>query len=290
LSLSVLPLLLILASTPRIDGYVSACAVEVDGFTVPRNASLASAPGTVRVVKGTHVEISHCFYENAEVRAVRSVIDGLTTVEVKEGDVVRRGQRLGRGTKVTATIDGLPPGDFVEGREHLVVPPREPVLVVVDVEGHRAVRFAAGHPTHEWEVGRGQAEGAKEERGDLRTPHGLYFVVDRTTGPFAGDYSAYFGGAWAKVNYPNAFDAERGVDAGLINRAEADDISAKWRLRAAPPQRTKLGGGIGFHGWNAPWDGADGGFGLSWGCVVLHPEEARAFYDLVPVGAAVVLL
>ena len=282
--------LAVLASTPRIDGYVAACAVPADGFVTPKSALTAVAAGTVRVVRGTHVEVSHCFYENAGVRSVRSVVEGLTSVEVKEGDVVTRGQRLGRGPRPSVTIDGLAPADFVEGRERLVVPPREPVLVVVDVEGHRAVRFEAGRATHEWEVGRGQAEGAKEERGDLRTPHGLYFVVDRTTGPFAGDYATYFGAAWIKVNYPNAFDAERGVDAGLISRTEAADISTKWRLRAAPPQRTRLGGGIGFHGWNAPWDGADGGYGLSWGCVVLHPEEARAFYELVPVGAAVVLL
>ncbi len=143
--------------------------------------------------------------------------------------------------------------------------------------------------THEWEVGRGQAEGAKEARGDLRTPRGLYFVVEHTTGPFTGDFAEYFGGAWVKLNYPNAFDAERGVDAGLISRAQADDIAGKWRRRVAVPQKTKLGGGIGFHGWNAPWD-ADGGYGLSWGCVVMHPEEVRGFYDVVPVGTPVVLL
>lgn len=281
-------LLGLLGSTPLIDGFVSGCAMPVEGFTVPVGA-VAAAGGRVHVADGL-VEVEHCFYENAQARTVRSVVGGLTAIDVKDGELIARGQRLGRGVKVRTVIEGVPAAEFVRGRERLLVPSLEPVLVVVDVEGHRAVRFAAGRATHEWEVGRGQAEGAKEMRGDLRTPRGLYFVVEHTTGPFAGDFAAYFGGAWVKLNYPNAFDAERGVDAGLISRAQADDIADKWRRRVAVPQKTKLGGGIGFHGWNAPWDGADGGYGLSWGCVVMHPEEVRGFYEVVPVGTAVVLL
>lgn len=273
-----------LGSTPLIDAYVSGCAAPATGFSVAG----APADGVVRAVKPGRVELTHCFYENAEVRTVSSVVEGLASVEVKEGDAVTRGQRLGRGGKVIS-IDGLPAAQFLRGRERLWVPPREPVLVVVDVDGHRAVRFEAGRPTHEWEVGKGQADGPKEQRGDLRTPRGVYFVVDHTTGPFSGDFAEYFGGAWVKVNYPNAFDAERGVDAGLISRAQAEDIGARWKRREAVPQKTQLGGGIGFHGWNAPWDG-DGGYGLSWGCVVLHPEEVRGFYEVVPLGTMVVLL
>lgn len=283
-------LLLSLASTPRIEQYVASCPTAADGFGVPKpGQATAPAAGTVRVAKDGAVEVSHCFFENHEVRVVRSRFEGLSSLEVSEGQLVTRGQRLGRGVKVTGSLDGGPVAVFARGRERLVVPPREPVLVVVDVEEHRAVRFVAGQPTHEWEVGRGQAEGQKEQRGDLRTPRGLYFVVDRTTGPFGGDWAEYFGEAWVKVNYPNAFDAARGLDGGLISSEQADDISARWRRRAATPQRTKLGGGIGFHGWNAPWDG-DAGYGLSWGCVVLHPEEVKGFYELVPLGSAVVLL
>lgn len=282
-------LLVTLNSTPFIDGYLNACSLPADGFVIPSGAS-SPAIGTVRVVKDGRVELEHCFYENAEARPARSVFEGLTSLEVKEGDVVKSGQRLGRGKKVTVAIDGLAAAAFVRGRERLMVPSREPVLVIVDLDGHRAVRFVDGKATHEWEVGRGQAEGTKEQRGDLRTPRGLYFVTEHSTGPFAGDFADYFGGAWVKLNYPNAFDAERGVDAGLVTREQANDIAGKWRRRAAVPQKTKLGGGIGFHGWNAPWDGADGGYGLSWGCVVMHPEEVRSFYDVVPIGTMVVLL
>lgn len=288
------PLLLaaLLAATPRIEAFVAGCEHPADGFSLPalRGAVTASAAGTVRAVGEGQLELSHCFTQNHQVRVVHARYEGLQTVEVKPGDLVQRGQRLGRGKQVRAWVDDQRPADFIPGRERLLVPAREPVLLVVDVDSHQAVRFERGAPTHQWEVGQGQAVGEKVQRGDLRTPRGVYFVVERTTGPFTGEVAAYFGAAWVKVNYPNAFDAERGVDAGLINRAQAEAISSQWRRRATTLQGTRLGGGIGFHGWNAPWDGADGGFELSWGCVVLHPEEMRRFYELVPLGTAVVLL
>jgi len=284
----VLFVLTILASTPNIDAFITACDVPVDGFAMS-GSTLAPAAGRVRSVKGQRLELSHCYFENHEVHVAHTVLEGLTSIEVKEGDTVARAQRLGRG-KATVHIEGLAAADFVRGKEHLFVPSLEPVLVVVDVDAHRAVRFMKGRATDEWEVGHGQAEGTKETRGDLKTPRGLYFVVERSTGPFAGDFAAYFGGAWVKLNYPNAFDAARGLDAGVIDAAVARDIGDKWKRRAATPQRTGLGGGIGFHGWNAPWDGPDGGYDKSWGCVVMHPEEVRGFYELVPTGSAVVLL
>jgi hypothetical protein len=279
---------LTVASTPRIEEFVGACdGAPVDGFAFS-SPLLAVASGEVKVAAGDRLEVAHCFLENHEVRSVRSIITGLEGLDVKVGARVTRGQKLGRGKKPSLEIDGVSAKDFVRGRETLLVPQREPVLVVVDVDGHVAERFERGVLTHSWDVGQGQAEGVKAERGDLKTPRGFYFVVDRTTGPFAGDYAGYFGKAWVKLNYPNAFDAARGLDAGLITDAQASDISTQWKKRALTLQKTKLGGGIGFHGWIEPWSG-DGGYGLSWGCVVMHPEDVRGFYDVVPVGTPVVL-
>ena len=134
-------LLGLLGSTPLIDGYVSGCATPVVGFAVPVGP-VAAAAGQVSVVDG-RLEVEHCFFENAEVRTVRSVIDGLTAIEVKTGELVSRGQRLGHGVKARTVIDGVSAAHFVRGRERLMVPSLEQVLVVVDVEGHRAVRFSA---------------------------------------------------------------------------------------------------------------------------------------------------
>ncbi len=283
--------LLLLASTPRIDAFMAVCPRPVARFDAPRaaNTVAALAEGVVVEASATRVVVAHCFIENHEVRTARAVVEPLTRVDVAEGALVSRGQALGTGRGAKTLVDGEPAAAFVAARQRLLVPGALPVLVVVDVDGHRAVRFERGQPTHAWELGHGQATGVKEQRGDLKTPRGLYDVVGKSLGPFGGDYADYYGGVWLKVNYPNAFDAARGLDAGLVSAGAAADIARAWRARALTPQQTKLGGGIGFHGWIADWDG-DAGWGLSWGCLVLHPAEARSFFDVVPVGTPIVLL
>lgn len=291
-----MPLLLLalLASTPRIDAFVSSCAQVSDGFVAARQgrAVVAPAAGTVVHAGDGGVVLAHCYLDNVELRVMRTEVRGLELVAVEAGARVAQGQVLGAGrdASVRALDADDTPLEAWPRRERLLAPRAEPVLLVVDVEAHRAVRFAFGQPTHEWEVGRGQAEGPKAVRGDLKTPRGLYFVVEKSRGPFTGPVADYYGGVWVKLNYPNPWDAARGLDAGLVAPATAALIEARWEARRLTPQGTRLGGGIGFHGWVAPWDGADGGYGLSWGCLVLQPQEGPAFYELVPLGTPVVLL
>ena len=108
-------------------------------------------------------------------------------------------------------------------------------------------------------------------------------------GSGSGPWADYYAGHWVKLGYPNAYDADRGLDAGLINPVVRDEIAGAWLGRKATPSNTKLGSGIGFHGWVSSWDG-DGDYGLSWGCIVVHPEELPDFYRRVPLGTMVVLL
>lgn len=246
----------------------------------------APAGGVVRTSTDDGLELQLCAYENHVVREVRfGVRGGRHTVSA--GAAVKPGDELSRGGVVT--LDGLAPAAFFEQHPFLYDPKTEPVLIVVNVEGHEARRYEKGQRTHAWEVGRGQAEGVKSMRGDLKTPRGLYFVTDKSTGPFSGDFAGYYGGHWVKVNYPNAFDASRGVQEQLISSEQSATIARTWWRRGLTAQKTKLGGGIGFHGWISPWRGEVEGFGLSWGCVVLHPEEVAGFYATIPVGAAIVL-
>ena len=185
------------------------------------------------------------------------------------------------------------------GGTPLPAPPEDPFaarvdaseesLVLVDAGSFRMRVYARGVMAREYEIGLGQAPGAKERRGDLRTPRGTYFVTARSQGPFRGDYAAYFGGHWVAINYPGPEDAERGVKRGWIDTATRDAITSRWRARQATNSRTQLGGGIGFHGWAHEWNlERDGGF-LSWGCVVLHLADIADFYARVPVGSKVVI-
>ena len=283
-----LPLLARLATTPAAD-FLDRCPAPLLATAKLTSGTRILAPGGGVVTASTDdvLEVRLCAYENHEVREVLLTVKQPKQRTVERGATVTPGQELARGN--TVTLDGRLPARFFREHPFLFDPRHETVLVVVDVEANEARRYERGVRTHTWEVGRGQAEGLKTVRGDLKTPRGLYFVTDKSTGPFTGDFAGYYGGHWVKLNYPNAFDARRGETDGLISPAQSASIAQTWWRRALPTQKTKLGGGIGFHGWIAPWRGDVEGFGLSWGCVVLHPEDVADFYARLPVGAAVVL-
>lgn len=258
------------------------------GAALTEPGSVVAPSGGVVTAVGDVLSVRLCAYENHEVRDVTLEVRGpVRATALKVGDVVTAGQVLASGGSVV--LDGAPPKRFFREHPFLYAPRAEPVLLVVDVEGHEARRYERGVRTHSFEVARGQAEGVKARRGDLKTPRGLYFVTTKSTGPFTGAFAGYYGGHWVKVSYPNAFDAQRGVETGLVTTEQAASITASWWRRGAPAQHTGLGGGIGFHGWKGPWRAEVEGYGLSWGCVVLHPEDVAVFYAAVPVGAAVVL-
>lgn len=65
-------------------------------------------------------------------------------------------------------------------------------------------------------------------------------------------------------------------------------IAAAWEQRRATLENTRLGGGIGFHGWAQEWQN-EGPRHLSWGCVVLHLYDIRKLFDQIPAGAMVAI-
>lgn len=83
------------------------------------------------------------------------------------------------------------------------------------------------------------AHGPKERQGDQKTPEGSYYICEHRP-------SAYHLGLW--LAYPNAGDARRGLQAGLIGPGEYDAILKGLAAGACPPQETKLGGAIIIHG------------------------------------------
>ena len=179
------------------------------------------------------------------------------------------------------------PAPFVHGGTR-IEPAKEANLVVVDTAAYRLEYYRSGALVRSHDVSLGQAEGRKRRKGDLKTPRGVYFVIEKYRGAFDGAYGEYYGGHWIKVNYPGPEDAAYGLEKGWIDRATHDAIRTAWASRRATSQKTRLGGGIGFHGWAAEWEGEDGRL-RSWGCVVLHNRDVGAFFEDVPVGAMVII-
>ena len=149
-------------------------------------------------------------------------------------------------------------------------------------------QYKTGRLQGEYDVSFGQGKGAKLKEGDNRTPVGMYFVIQKHRGEFDGPYAAYYGGHWIKINYPNEFDAVRGRAGGEISASQQASITTAWRSRAPTLQSTKLGGGIGFHGWIEEWPN-EGPRHLSWGCVVMHLSDISKFYEQIPEGTMVVI-
>ena len=121
-------------------------------------------------------------------------------------------------------------------------------LALVDQQRYRMRLYTNGRVAGEYDVSFGQGEGEKQFEGDNKTPKGMCFVVGKRRGEFPGAYGAFYGGHWMKINYPNKFDAARGLSAGLVTPAQAAKIAAAWEERAPTLEATRLGGGIGFHG------------------------------------------
>ncbi len=114
------------------------------------------------------------------------------------------------------------------------------------------------------------------ERNHYRIPEGEFFVCQKN--PDSQYYRSLM------LSYPNAEDAERGLRAGIISRAEyAEIVKAALGFRS-PPMGTALGGAIAIHGQGS-------GRRRAWtrGCIALRDVHLDAIWDLVEVGTPVLI-
>ena len=109
-----------------------------------------------------------------------------------------------------------------------------------------------------------------------RTPEGEFFVVSKNAG--SQFYKAFV------LNYPNAQDAARGLEMGLITEEEHSMIVQAERRFDMPPMNTELGGWIEIHG-----DGTGKRQNWTQGCVAIQNVQMDRLWDLVDVGTPVLI-
>jgi hypothetical protein len=245
--------------------------------------------------------IEHIVLDGHDKRRVSSKYAYLSRIDVREGQIVHGRQVIGVTGDDPAGDPGalhfellsdehrLDASAFIRAHRKLPDPAAEPQIVLVDQARFRMQVRVGGRVTREMEIGLGQAAGQKRREGDLRTPKGIYFIVDKQKGPFGGDGSEFFGGYWIKLNYPGPADAAWGLENAVVDQAAATAIASAWGERKLTPQNTPLGSGIGFHGWASEWKGGRSGARLSYGCVVLHPRDIASWFEEVPLGTMVVI-
>jgi murein L,D-transpeptidase YafK len=118
-------------------------------------------------------------------------------------------------------------------------------------------------------------EGDKEFEGDGRTPVGDFYVFTKN------DQSKFHRSLG--LSYPRVADAKRGLENGVISRADHDDIVAAHKERRKPPQYTPLGGEIYIHGGGTDRDSTRG-------CIGLEDLDIEEIFEAVEVGATVTIL
>ncbi len=154
----------------------------------------------------------------------------------------------------------------------LRVAPRRVAILVRKAE-RRLVLSGDGRQLLTCRVGLGSRPvGPKLRRGDGRTPEGEYRVVTRNPN---SQFHLFLG-----LDYPNAQDAERGLAARLISRAQHRALLVAGAAGRRPAWDTALGGWVGIHGSGALSD-------WTLGCIALDDADIETLWALCPLGTPV---
>lgn len=281
-------------------------SVESSSFK-PQQSVHAMAAGHVIEVKSGEVWLEHRFLDNGQPQCVWIGYAGIRECVLKPGEVVKRRQRIaktaseadGGAARLTLTLRHLiyaeaatwPQGvsSFIRSHRQLLVPAKQERIVIAVKHDYQLHVCEKGKITLTLLIALGQ-DGRKRKTadGDNRTPVGDYVITQKALGPFDGDYGAYLGAAWLRLNYPNAYDARAAMQEGRITSDERDAIVSAAKRGGLSPTGTALGGGIGIHGWISDWP--DGENHLTWGCLSLRKTDLLKFSSMVGKGTHVVIL
>ena len=183
-----------------------------------------------------------------------------------------------------------PPSDFITSHKVLTVPANEEKILIAIKNKYEMLVYTGGKLHKKYEIALSQDPiGHKVRQGDNRLPEGEYRIIQKSKGPFSGKWAEYYGPAWMRINYPNNYDAENGYQKGLITKKERKSIIKANNTGKFPPKTTKLGGGIGIHGWICDWI-ADGTQNLTWGCISMHNNDLLELYKKMPLNTKIIIL
>jgi len=272
---------------------------------------------------GNVVMIRHLVLENLTVDTVYSSYAHLGKRLVQTGDQVVRRQEIGNiGTGGGAypahlhleirkqnmrnlpadywpSADGkdqewikthyFEPSDYIQKHRKCLVPSKEKQLLIAHKSDYRIKLYAEGKLVKEYRIALGQSpDGHKLMQGDNKTPEGQYRIIEKSVGPFGGAYGSFLGSRWMRLNYPNTWDAENGLRKKMISRSQFEQIEKANLGGREPLKTTKLGGGIGIHGWSGNWPGTDRQ-DLTWGCISMEKDELEALYSTIDKGCTVLI-
>lgn len=147
-------------------------------------------------------------------------------------------------------------------------PKTEGIAIAVYKERRRLYLWQEGELLLGCSVGLGfSPEGDKKREGDGRTPEGEFYVCTRNA------QSRFY--LSLGLSYPNEEDAARGLESGLISKAEADEIEEAICEGKRPPWNTPLGGEIMIHGYGGDRDWTAGCVAVDDACMDVLWEYAK---------------
>ena len=216
--------------------------------------------------------------------------DALNAVEKKEDAEEQKEARDAAAQKTLQEAAKVQEIDGLTVSVHAQLPVVQPSLtpeqaqdvsIVVKKSDHILTLYNGESIIAQYSVGLGSAadQGAKQQEGDRRTPEGEYYVSGLN-----GDSKYHLA---LGLSYPNAQDAQRGLNSGLITQEQYNSILSSLNAGQQPDWYTKLGGQIMIHGQKGNLGGQ-----ADWtnGCVAVDNQVMDILWKYCRVGTKVTLL
>jgi len=201
------------------------------------------------------------FAQNRGMRGLAAIVLGI---------VLAGCNPLDRFPPVSVNVPPSQPSTLADDDDHLAWAESEPYFVVVRKSCRTLDVYRFGDRVRSFPAVFGiDGTGSKLYEGDLRTPTGLYMIVDKRPHPRWREFLL--------LDYPNVQDLHRywlAMESGGIPRRGDEYVGA--------------GGAVGIHGTDRPSVNAQN-IDWTWGCISLQNRDIADLAALVTVGTLVLI-